>query len=68
MVYLIECFRSIVDTCNLGDYNTAYEGLELLLSEICNDQNFIESSIGEILYTDIVMAFPTLMEEKAGIV
>lgn len=39
----------------LGDYNTAYEGLELLLSEICNDQNFIESSIGEILYTDIVL-------------
>lgn len=39
----------------LGDYNAAYEELELLLAEICNDQNFVESSIGEILYTDIVL-------------
>ena len=39
----------------LGDYNTAYKDLELLLAEICNDQKFIKSSIGEFLYTDIVL-------------
>lgn len=39
----------------LGDYNAAYEELELLLAEICNDKNFIESAIGEIVYTDIVL-------------
>lgn len=39
----------------LGNYNAAYEELELLLAEICNDQNFVESSIGEILYTDVVL-------------
>lgn len=39
----------------LGDYNAAYEALELLVAEICNDHNFIETSIGEILYTDIVL-------------
>lgn len=39
----------------LGNYNTAYKELELLLAEICNDQNFIENAIGEILYTDIVL-------------
>ena len=39
----------------LGDYNAAYEDLELLLAEICLDQKIMESSIGEILYTDIVL-------------
>ncbi len=38
-----------------GDYNAAYEDLELLLAEICSDQKIMESSIGEILYTDIVL-------------
>ena len=39
----------------LGDYNAAFEDLELLLAEICHDQSFIAGSIGEILYTDIVL-------------
>lgn len=39
----------------LGNYNAAYDELELLLAEICNDQIFIDTSIGEILYTDIVL-------------
>lgn len=39
----------------LGNYNDAYDELELLLAEICNDQIFIVTSIGEILYTDIVL-------------
>ncbi len=39
----------------LGEYNSAYEELELLLSVICNDQLFIKSTIGEILFTDIVL-------------
>lgn len=39
----------------LGNYNVAYEELELLLAIICNDQLFIESSIGKILFTNIVL-------------
>ena len=39
----------------LGNYIDAYVELELLLAEICNDQIFIETSIGEILYADIVL-------------
>lgn len=39
----------------LGDYNTACEKLERLLAIICSDQSFIESAIGESLYTDIVL-------------
>lgn len=39
----------------LGNYNSAYDELELLLAEICNDYFFIDTSIGEILYTDIVL-------------
>ena len=39
----------------LGNYIDAYVELELLLAEICNDQIFIETSIGKILYADIVL-------------
>lgn len=39
----------------LGDYNSAYEELELLLAEICNDQKFVDSKKGDILFTDIVL-------------
>lgn len=39
----------------LGDYNVAYEELELLLAMVCNDDIFIETAIGESLYTDIVL-------------
>lgn len=39
----------------LGNYIAAYDELELLLAVICNDRIFMETSIGEILYTDIVL-------------
>lgn len=39
----------------LGDYNTAYEELTILLALICNDQQFYETTIGKSLYTDIVI-------------
>ena len=55
----ILCYKLKFEQANLthflGDYNTAYKDLELLLAEICNDQKFIKSSIGEFLYTDIVL-------------
>ena len=38
----------------LGNYIAAYDELELL-AEMSNDQIFMETSIGEILYTDIVL-------------
>lgn len=39
----------------LGDYNTAYDMLDLLLATICNDSVFFNSALGESLYTDIVL-------------
>lgn len=39
----------------LGDYNTAYEKLNILLALICNDQQFFDTTIGKSLYTDIVI-------------
>ena len=54
LLYKLE-FEQANLTHFLGDYNAAYEDLELLLAEICSDQKIMESSIGEILYTDIVL-------------
>ena len=39
----------------LGDYDAAYEELALLFAEICNDRDLIETTIGEILYSDIIL-------------